>query len=227
MCMKVKDIALLEKKLDYVFKNRELLREALTHKSLRKPYNNERLEFLGDAVLDLVVAEFLYNKFFQKNEGILSKMRASLVNEKSFYKLAMSIHLGDYINLSISEDNNGGRLKASLLSDAFEAIMAVIYIESGLNEVKRVFYPIMLGEFDIDENTLLRDYKSRLQEYTQEKFGCIPIYELLLQKGPDHKKSFTMQVKIGDNIYAIGEGASKKIAQQEAARITLEILENK
>ncbi len=222
-----KSIIFLEKKINYTFKNKKLLKEALTHKSFKQPYNNERLEFLGDAVLDLIVAEFLYKEFLQKKEGALSKMRASLVNENSFYKIAKSINLGDYLSLSVSEDNNGGRLKASILSDAFEAIMAVIYLESGLEEVKNVFFPIMKKEFKINEDELPKDYKSTLQEYTQEEFGCTPIYELIAQEGPDHNKQFIMQVKIANNIYASAKGASKKASQQEAARLTLDMLKNR
>lgn len=218
-------IHILEQKLNYTFKNKKKLAEALAHKSFKKPYNNERLEFLGDAVLDLVVGEYLFETFTQKNEGSLSKMRASLVNEASFCKLARSIDLGEYLNLSTSEINNGGRLKASILSNAFEAIMAVIYLESGLDSVKRVFYPILHNEFRINEELLTSDYKSSLQEYTQERFGCIPSYEMLSQEGPDHKKIFTMQVKIQNKIYASANGVSKKAAQQAAAKLTLQILQ--
>jgi ribonuclease-3 len=119
----------LEKCLDYQFKDQNLILEALTHKSFKKPYNNERLEFLGDAVLNLIVGEYLYYKFPDSNEGELSKIRASLVNEKGFTLLANKINLGDYIYMSNAEDRNQGRLKASILSDAFEAIMGAIYIE--------------------------------------------------------------------------------------------------
>ena len=119
----------LEKCLDYQFKNKDLIIEALTHKSYKKVFNNERLEYLGDAVLNLIVGEFLFNKFPTSNEGELSKIRASLVNEKGFTKLALAINLGDYIYLSEAEDRNQGRKKPSILSDAFEAIMGAIYIE--------------------------------------------------------------------------------------------------
>lgn len=219
------NIHILEERINYRFKNRKKLAEALAHKSFKKPFNNERLEFLGDAVLDLVVGEYLFETFTQKNEGSLSKMRASLVNETSFCQLAKSINLGDYINLSASEVNNGGRLKSSILSNAFEAIMAVIYLESGLDSVKKVFYPIMNTEFHVNEDLLIRDYKSMLQEYTQEVFGCIPVYEMLSQEGPDHNKVFIMQVKIKDKVYASANGPSKKSAQQEAAKLTLKILQ--
>ena len=135
------DYANLEKCLDYQFKNKDLIVEALTHKSFKKPYNNERLEFLGDAVLNLIVGEYLYKKFPESNEGDLSKIRASLVNETGFTKLANEIKLGDYIYLSIAEERNKGRTKASILSDAFESIMGAIYLESGLEVLK----PIILN----------------------------------------------------------------------------------
>lgn len=219
----MQQIKKLEKKLNYTFKNTELLNEALTHKSYHKPYNNERLEFLGDAVLDIVVGEFLFLKFRNKKEGVLSKMRASLVNEESFCRLANVLNLGDYLYMSDSENNNGGRAKPSILSNAFEALMAVIYLESGLDSVKSVFYPLMEGNFDINE-TILKDYKSSLQELTQELFGVTPTYELVSQDGPDHNKIFTMQVFINNKPYASASGNSKKNAQQEAARITLKKL---
>lgn len=216
----------LEKRLNYTFKNHDLLEEALTHKSYHKPYNNERLEFLGDAVLDIVVGEFLFLKFRNKKEGVLSKMRASLVNEESFCRLANALNLGDCLYMSESENNNGGRSKPSILSNAFEALMAVIYLESGLDCVKSVFYPLMESNFDINE-TLLKDYKSSLQELTQEIFGVTPTYSLISESGPDHNKTFTMQVFINDKAYATASGNSKKNAQQEAARITLEKLDSK
>ena len=133
-----KNIELLETTLGYKFKTDKLIIEALTHKSHKQPYDNERLEFLGDAVLDLVVGEYLFNKFPKSDEGNLSKIRASLVNESGFDKLARSIDLGDFIHLSNAEENNGGREKSSLLSNAFEAIMGAIYLESGLEQVQDI-----------------------------------------------------------------------------------------
>jgi len=128
----------LEERLSYTFKNKQLIIEALTHKSYKKPYNNERLEFLGDAVLDLIVGEFLFEKFSDSDEGVLSKIRASLVNESGFTQLAKSINLGDYIYISIAEENNDGRSKPSLLSNAFEAVIGAIYLETGLDKVKDI-----------------------------------------------------------------------------------------
>jgi len=133
-----KNIKTLEDKLGYEFKDKKLIIEALTHKSYKQPYDNERLEFLGDAVLDLVVGEYLFKKFKRSDEGKLSKIRASLVNETGFDKLARALKLGDYILLSNAEDNNGGREKSSLLSNAFEAIMGAIYLEAGLKKVEKI-----------------------------------------------------------------------------------------
>ena len=140
-----KDYKELEKCLGYQFENKDLIIEALTHKSYKKVFNNERLEFLGDAVLNLIVGEFLFHKFPDSNEGELSKIRASLVNEKGFTKLAKAINLGDYIYLSEAEERNKGRSKASILSDAFEAIMGAIYIESGLEILKPLILKMMVS----------------------------------------------------------------------------------
>jgi ribonuclease-3 len=126
----------LEQCLGYQFKDKDLIIEALTHKSYKKVFNNERMEFLGDAVLNLIVGEFLFKKFPKSPEGELSKLRANLVNEKGFMKLALAINLGEYIYLSDAEERNKGRTKASILSDAFEAIMGAIYLEAGLDVIK-------------------------------------------------------------------------------------------
>ena len=133
-----KNIETLQKSLNYIFKDEKLIIEALTHKSYKQPYDNERLEFLGDAVLDLIVGEYLFFKFSKSDEGKLSKIRASLVNETSFDKLARYINLGSLIYLSNAEENNGGREKSSLLSNAFEAVIGAIYLESGLEVVKKI-----------------------------------------------------------------------------------------
>lgn len=217
----------LEKCLDYQFQDKNLIIEALTHKSFKKSYNNERLEFLGDAVLNLIVGEFLYNKFPDSHEGDLSKIRASLVNEKGFTKLANAINLGDYIYLSEAEDRNNGRTKASILSDAFEAIMGAIYLEAGLIILKPIVLNLLLKNYDnINLDELFSDYKTALQEITQAKFGAIPVYKLESATGPDHLKIFELSLWIGDKLYAKASGNSKKLAQQAAAKIVLEQLKN-
>lgn len=218
----------LEKCLDYQFKNKDLIIEALTHKSYKKVFNNERLEYLGDAVLNLIVGEFLFNKFPTSNEGELSKIRASLVNEKGFTKLALAINLGDYIYLSEAEDRNQGRKKASILSDAFEAIMGAIYIESGLTVLKPMILKLLDENYEeINLNELFSDYKTALQEVTQAKFGAIPVYKLESAIGPDHEKEFELSLWINDKHYATAKGKSKKLAQQASAKIVLNQLQGK
>ncbi len=218
----------LEKCLDYQFTNKDLIIEALTHKSYKKVFNNERLEFLGDAVLNLIVGEFLFQKFPSSAEGVLSKMRASLVNEKGFTKLAVAINLGDYIYLSEAEERNLGRTKASILSDAFEAIMGAIYIESGLDVLKPMMLKLLDENYDeINIDGLFSDYKTALQEVTQANFGVIPVYKLESAIGPDHEKEFELSLWIKDKQYATAKGKSKKLAQQEAAKIVLNQLKGK
>jgi ribonuclease-3 len=212
----------LEECLKYQFKNRELIEEALTHKSYKKPYNNERLEFLGDAVLNLIVGEYLFNKFPESNEGELSKTRASLVNEKSFNKLANDIKLGDYILISDAEERNNGRNKASILSDAFEAIMGAIYLESGIERLKPMIFKLLEDGYEkINLDELFSDYKTALQELTQSEFGVIPEYKLENSYGPDHSKEFEISIHIDGKYYGKAKGKSKKLAQQAAAKIAL------
>lgn len=216
----------LQKRLGYKFKDKELLIKALTHKSVKKRENNERLEFLGDAVLDLIIGEFLFESFPNANEGELSKMRASLVNEKSFAKMANYIRLGDAIFISQAEEVNKGRNKPSLLSNAFEAIIGAIYLEKGIEVAREVATKIVKEVYPkIDLGSLFRDYKTALQELTQARFGVIPEYVLVRSSGLDHEKEFEVLVYIAGKEYSKGIGKSKKEAQQEAAKLTLEMLQ--
>ena len=220
-----KDIKTLEERLGYEFHDKKLIIEALTHKSYKQPYDNERLEFLGDAVLDLVVGEYLFKKFRTSDEGKLSKIRASLVNETGFDKLARSLNLGEYILLSNAEDNNGGREKSSLLSNAFEAIMGAVYLDAGLAQVQRITIDLIEKNYkEISLNSLFRDFKTTLQELTQARFGITPEYKVLASRGPDHQKEFDVGVFIEDKEYARAKGKSKKIAQQEAAKVAVDML---
>ncbi|OCR87066.1 ribonuclease III [Campylobacter fetus subsp. testudinum] len=208
----------LEEYLGYKFKDKTLLKEALTHKSMKSSVNNERLEFLGDAVLDLIVGEYLFFKFKDTDEGNLSKLRAALVNEKSFASISSQITLGDFLYLSAAEDNNNGRNKPSLVSDALEALMGAIYLESGLEAVKKIFINLLESQYNnIDLQSLGKDYKTTLQEITQARFGVTPRYELISSSGPDHKKSFEMAVFLNDKELARAIGNSKKEAEQSAA----------
>jgi ribonuclease III len=220
-----KEIEKLEEKIGYKFKDKKLIIEALTHKSYKQPYDNERLEFLGDAVLDLIVGEYLFTKFRKSNEGKLSKIRASLVNETGFDKLARSLELGEYILLSNAEENNGGREKPSLLSNAFEAIIGAIYLEAGLEVVQKIVVEIIESNYDeISLDSLFRDFKTTLQEMTQASFGITPEYKVLTSRGPDHKKEFEVGVFIEGKEYARAIGKSKKIAQQIAAEEAVKLL---
>ena len=220
------DYSNLEKCLDYQFKNKNLIIEALTHKSSKQPYNNERLEFLGDAVLDLIVGEYLYSGFKDVAEGELSKLRASLVNEKSFEKLARLLDLGEYIFISLAEENNHGREKPSLLSNAFEAIIGAIYLEAGLERARGVAIKLLEEAYPkIDMDALFRDHKTTLQELTQAHYGMTPEYHLVRSFGPDHKKEFEIAVSVRGRDLAVASGKSKKEAQQKAALKALEILQ--
>lgn len=217
----------IQKLLKYEFKNINLLKEAITHKSIKSSINNERLEFLGDAVLDLIVGEYLYHKFNTQSEGDLSKLRASLVNEDSLAKIAKELKLGEFLYLSPAEENNGGRDKQSLISDALEALMGAIYLESGLDSVKVIFIDLLEKNFpDINLNSLTKDYKTTLQEITQAQIGTAPKYELISSSGPDHKKSFEMAVLLNGKEIARATGNSKKAAEQAAALKAIDMIKN-
>jgi len=221
----MKEYSYLEERLGYTFQDKQLIIEALTHKSYKKPYNNERLEFLGDAVLDLIVGEYLFKKFPNSNEGVLSKIRASLVNESGFALLARAIKLGDYMYLSLAEENNNGRDKPSLLSNAFEAIVGAIYLEAGLQKAKDIAISLLEECHPrIDLQSLSKDYKTTLQELTQATHGVTPVYKLIGSSGPDHKKEFEIAVILDEKEISRAKGKSKKDAQQKAAQIALEKL---
>ena len=221
----MKDYRRLEERLGYRFEDEGLIIEALTHKSYKKPYNNERLEFLGDAVLDLIVGEFLFREFPDKDEGIHSKIRASLVNESGFALLAKKIGLGDHIYLSAAEENNGGREKPSLLSNAFEAVIGAIYLEAGLQKSREIAVKLIRESYPrIDLDTLCKDYKTALQELTQATHGVTPDYILVGASGPDHRKEFEIAVELSGKAIARAKGRSKKQAQQKAAEIALKKL---
>ena len=221
----MKKFKALEEALNYQFKRDDLITEALTHKSYKRPYNNERLEFLGDAVLDLIVGEYLFKKFPNEDEGLLSKIRASLVNEKGFTRLALELNLGDSILISSAEENNKGRTKPSLLSNAFEAVIGAIYLESGIDVASEIAIRLIEESYEtIDLNSLSKDFKTTLQELTQADFGETPTYKLVRAFGPDHKKEFEISVELQNKTISSAIGRSKKEAQQRAAEIALKTL---
>jgi ribonuclease-3 len=219
----------LERALGYRFHRLELLNQALTHKSYvheqREPaQHNERLEFLGDAVLGLVISDHCYGRFSELAEGELSKLRASLVNESNLAKIARRLDLGAYLLVGRGEELTGGRAKTSLLADTFEALLAAIYLDSSLADA----YRVVMRCFEDDLNALLdeghKDYKSELQEYTQEKFGCVPTYIVSRERGPDHEKVFEVELAVRGQLQGFGAGKSKKEAEQAAACKVLQAL---
>ncbi len=224
-------------RLGYEFQNGQLLQEALTHKSC--PFDdegnplpsNERLEFLGDAVLGLVTSELLMERFPDLDEGGLSKIRASLVNEAGLNRMARSIGLGEFLVLGKGEDLTGGRDKPSLLSDALEAVFAAIYLDSchteGVNAIGRVIRQLLEPNLPQSADAFVsRDFKSELQERTQQLLNKPATYVLLEETGPDHQKEFVMSVCLDDLELGRGTGPSKKLAGQAAARQALELLKN-
>jgi ribonuclease-3 len=228
--MEPKDPSGIEKQLGYEFNNKHLLQEALRHSSYVNELtnsdlrDNERLEFLGDAVLNLVVGHMLMHTYPELKEGDLSRNRANLVNEFQLAKTARSIHLGDHILLGKGESQTQGREKNSILADSFEALMAAIYLDGGFKTayeiIKNKMQPIIERLEAADSN---HDYKSRLQERVQVGSGAMPNYRIIREDGPDHNKTFWVALKVID-IETEGRGKSKKAAEQDAAKKALEVL---
>jgi ribonuclease-3 len=212
-----------------VFRSPELLREALTHKSYLNEQpaapnqDNERLEFLGDAVLDLVVSEFFVRRFPNAPEGDLSRLKASVVSEAALASVARELDLGAALALGRGEDLTGGRHKPSILANALEAVIAAVYLDGGLaaahTVIERVFRTVL--EDDTRWNV---DAKTELQELCQRTFGVLPSYVVLQEAGPDHRKTFEVQLTIQNEIYGTGSGRSKKEAEQRAARLAIDRL---
>ena len=216
-----RELVELEKKINYTFKDKSLLTKAMRHSSyanekhLPKYECNERLEFLGDAVLELVSSEFLFYEHKTKPEGELTKLRASMVCEPALAYCAKEIDLGDYLLLGKGEDANGGRLRASITSDAMEALIGAIYLDGGFANAKEFILKFVLN--DLEHKKLFYDSKTILQEIVQAHFPYGVVYHLIKEEGPDHNKSFTVAVHIGEECYGEGTGRTKKAAEQEAA----------
>ena len=226
----MKKITLLEKRLNYKFKNRKLIIEALTHRSYNRPYNNERLEFIGDSILNFTMATYLFKKFTDSNEGSLSKLRSSLVSQNGLLQVAEYFSLGDFLLLSDAEERNMGRIKRSLLSNTVESIIAAIYLDSNENiELTQKFITDVYEKVfpTINLASLFRDHKTTLQEITQSQFGEVPEYRVISTSGPDHEKIFEIGVYITDKLYITSTGKSKKSAEQSSAELAIEILKKK
>lgn len=223
-----KALKAFEKYLKYSFKKKELLFRGLTHKSyvnergLPATEHNERYEYLGDAVLELSISHILIEQFPEFSEGELSKIRAAVVNEHALAEIAVSIKLGDYMNLGKGEEMTGGNKKPSLLSDAYEAVLGAIYLDKGFEKAKKtvgIHFKQVLKNAGSKEFS--KDFKTRLQEVSQAKFRIIPKYKIIKASGPDHRKTFEVHLFIDKEIFGIGKGHSKKIAEQRAAEAAL------
>ena len=219
----------LEQHLDYTFHDLRLLRAALYHSSYANEHraqsvsSNERLEFLGDAVLGFVSADYLYRKHPDLPEGELTRIRAALVCEDSLHEVAQRLHLGDFLMLGKGEESGGGRHRPSILADAVEAVLAAVYLDGGIDEARALVHRILLEkEPEQVVESRRRDCKTELQELVQRKPNQELRYELVSESGPDHAKVFTVAVMLNGQVVGLGSGHSKKEAEQSAARTTLE-----
>ena len=219
----------LEDKIGYQFKNKNLLLQALTHSSYanegkKHGRNNERLEFLGDSVLSVIVAKHLFLKYKDIPEGELTKLRASLVCEKALDVFAQQLGLGEYLRLGKGEEMTGGRKRPSILADAFEAVIAALYLDGGYQAAQKFVLSFIPENLDVKSANQLADYKTTLQEIIQQNREEKIEYVLADEKGPDHAKVFTAEVLLNSNVIGVGEGSSKKQAEQNAAKEALKLM---
>ena len=221
------NIELFEQKINYEFKNKEYILEALTHsyysnENKNYPFN-ERLEFLGDSVLSIVISDYLFKKETKLPEGELTKIRANIVCEESLSEVSKNIHLGKYMLLGKGEEATGGRERISILADALEAVIAAIYLDGGIKCAREFILTNMEKIInDSIKGKIFRDYKTCLQEVLQSNGENNIWYKLIEEKGPDHNKRFVMEVGINDTVLGVGEGKSKKDAEQVAAKCALD-----
>lgn len=223
-----KDLTKLEKNLGIKFKNPELLIMALTHRSFLNEHhdthlhNNERLEFLGDAVLELITTEYLFKTYPDRSEGELTSFRSALVKTSSLSETSLSLGIGEFIQMSKGEEVTGGRNRPYILANTFESILGAIYLDQGYQASTNFVTTKLLPKISkIIEDRLDIDPKSKLQEISQEVLNFTPIYELLSSSGPDHNKDFLMAVKISNRVFGEGRGKSKQDAEQNAAQEAL------
>lgn len=217
----VSDIPPLEGLIGYRFASRSLLREALSHKSFASEVGtrscNERLEFLGDSVLSAVVAHRLYEDYPNEDEGRLSKKKSRIVSRLSLARWASRLNLGEYLYLGVGEESSGGRLRPSLLGNALEALIGAVYLDGGYLAAEKFIRSLLEQEGEVEES----DYKSELQEYAQKEFHLMPAYALMSMTGPEHDKTFEVEVSVGRIIRGVGCGKNKKAAEQKAAQEAL------
>jgi ribonuclease-3 len=224
----MKDFDILEKKLGFKFKNKDLLTQAFTHRSYLnenpgfKLEHNERLEFLGDAVIELIVTENLYKEYPQKTEGDLTNWRASLVNAKMMTSVAEDLGFNEFLLLSKGEAKEGGKARAYILANTFEALLGALYLDSGYEPCAEFIKKYLLANLEgIIRDGSYKDAKSKFQEKSQEKVSVTPSYKVLRESGPDHDKKFIVGVYLGSELIAEGEGSSKQEAEEAAAKSAL------
>jgi ribonuclease-3 len=220
-----------EEKINYKFKNKKNVILALTHSSYanenrtEKLTSNERLEFLGDAVLNIIISETIYNNYSNLSEGQLTKVRANIVCEQSLVKCSNNTEIGKYLLLGKGEDISGGRTRTSILSDAFEAVIGAVYLDGGMKNAKAFVHSQMEHLIkDSVSGIIFLDYKTQFQEVVQKDGEKKIAYEIIEENGPDHDKEFVAQVKVMDRIVGKGKGKSKKEAEQAAAKAALEMM---
>lgn len=223
----------LEQNIEIEFSNKLLLETSVTHRSYLNehrdvPEHNERLEFLGDAVLELIVSDYLYRKFADRAEGELTSFRSALVRTDSLAESAKKLKIGEYLRLSRGEEESGGREKDYLLANAFEAILGAIYLDKGYEKARDFVYRTLIPKLaEIVEYRLDIDNKTKIQELAQSEYKTTPTYEVIDERGPDHDKTFTVVVKIDDKIIGKGTGSSKQKAEEKAAEVGIEYIESK
>ena len=218
----------LQDTIGYKFHNPVFLEVALTHSSYANEVKhqlkyNERQEFLGDAVLSIIVSDYLFNNYTVP-EGELTKLRAAIVCEKSLDVMANKIHLGEYLRLGRGEEMTGGRTRPSIIADAFEALIAAIYLDSGIESARAFVLPFVTEMLEHEDSLSFKDYKTILQEIIQQNPEEKLVYKLVGEKGPDHDKRFVVDVMLNSNVIGKGEGRSKKNAEQMAAKEALELM---
>ncbi len=222
------ELEVLQKELGYEFKNIKLLKKALTHTSYayeNKVESNEKLEFLGDSILEFVSSEYLYENYTKLKEGEMTKVRATVVCEKSLYKVAKMHNFSDFLYLGKSEKMSGGKTRPAILADSVEAIIAAMFLDGGLEPVKKFIIENLKDDIEsATKHVGIKDYKTVLQEKLQEHGEVLIQYNIINEKGPDHDKSFDSEVKCNGKVLATGSGKSKKQAEMQAAKKALEKL---
>lgn len=227
---RLRQINKLQSILKIKFRNKSLLNRALTHRSYLNEAgpgarDNERLEYLGDSVLALVVNEYLFKRFEKYPEGDLAKIKSAVVSEATLFKVARELNLGSFLLMGKGEELSGGRTRPSILANSLEAVIGALYLDSGLKDCKKLVLSLLKSDIErIDSMESYRDPKTTLQEYVQKKYRERPLYEIIAESGPDHQKQFTVRLVVAGKSVAEGTGASKRGAEMEAARKALEMI---